>query len=492
VRRRANVPPGFVHGASRYDARVPDALERPAIRDADAAAAYLEGLINVERGTDVPTRRLGLDRIRSLLARIGDPQRSLSAVHIAGSKGKGSTALMLESILRAAGERVGTFTSPHLERWTERFRLDGCEVDGDALARAVSVLRPHVEALRARTADAPTFFDVTTAAAFWLFREAGVDRAVLEVGLGGRLDSTNVVDPAVACVTSIELEHTDRLGTTQAAIAREKAGILKRGRPVVTGALSAAATAVVEARAAEMRAPLSRLGCDFHVETRSAGEAGQVIALRDGPVCLEVPLPLLGAHQASNAALALACARRLEACAAPALAEAAARGLARVELPGRLEILGRRPWRIVDSAHTMASARALANALAGIASRRIQLVLSVSGGKDLTSILDALLPLATEVWVTRAEPARSLAPGEIAAAVRRTTSAVPVHAVPNPQAAIRAALARSEASDLLCVTGSVYLAGIARRVLRSADPRVSLPARDWFGRESATPPKASA
>jgi dihydrofolate synthase/folylpolyglutamate synthase len=457
-------------------------------RDLEAATDYLDGLINVERRPDVPQARLGLDSIRQLLARVGDPHRSLSVVHVAGSKGKGSTALMAEAILRALGERVGTFTSPHLERWTERFRIDGREVEGGALARAVSSLRPHVEALRAEGSSVPTFFDVTTAAALMLFREARVDRVVLEVGLGGRLDSTNVAEAAVACVTSIELEHTERLGDTLAAIAREKAGILKRGRPVVVGALAPDAARVVEARAAELRAPLARIGRDFEVETRCAGTDGLDLRLRDGPVALSVRLPVLGAHQAGNAALALACVRRLDAHQPDALAEAAARGLAAVVLPGRLETFGRRPFKLVDSSHTPASARALARALAGLPHRRVRFVLSVSGGKSLHEILNAWLPLASDVWVTRAEPVRSLAPAELAAAVRQASPRVDVRAVEDPQQAIRAALESLAPDDLLCVTGSVYLAGIARRVLRASSSEVAVPPRDWFGRESATRP----
>jgi dihydrofolate synthase/folylpolyglutamate synthase len=209
------------------------------------AEAWLEGLINLERSpAELRRARLSLAPVQSLLARIAEPQRGLHVLHIAGSKGKGSTALLSEALLRAAGLSTGTFTSPHLERWTERFRIDGREVPGDALGAAIGALRPHVDALRS-SSEPPSFFDVTTAAAFQLFAEARVDVAILEVGLGGRLDSTNVVTPAVSCITSIELEHTDKLGDTLAAIAGEKAGIAKRGVPLVTGALPAEAAEVV-------------------------------------------------------------------------------------------------------------------------------------------------------------------------------------------------------------------------------------------------------
>jgi dihydrofolate synthase/folylpolyglutamate synthase len=423
-------------------------------------------LIDVEKQPEVPYERLGLAPIRRLLERLGEPQRGLRVIHIAGSKGKGSTALFAEAICRAAGERVGTFTSPHLERWTERFRLDGREVAGDLLAAAVARLRPHVDALRAvDRASAPTFFDATTAAALLLFETARVDRVVLEVGLGGRLDSTNVVVPGVACVTSIELEHTEKLGDSLAAIAREKAGILKPGVPAVAGNLPPPARAALIERAREVGTEVAWLGRDFDVEVASAGPEGLALRLRDGPLDVAATLPVLGAHQAGNAALALACARRAGVAADTDLAIAAAQGLAMATLPGRIEVLGRSPWLLVDAAHTAVSARALAETLASIPRRRSHIVFSISAGKDMASILAAVLPQADAVTVTRAEPARSLAPEEIAAAVRAADPGLALRVVPNPHLAVRAAREGLASDDLLCATGSVYLAGIARRVL---------------------------
>src|SRR5215468_4841731 len=236
------------------------------------AEAWLDGLINLERVAGPQGLRLSLAPVTALLMRLGEPQRRLRVLHVAGSKGKGSTALLAEAVLRAAGLSTGTFTSPHLERWTERFRIDGREVEGDALAAALAPLRPHVDALRAGP-EPPSFFDVTSAAAFSLFADAAVDVAIVEVGLGGRLDSTNVVAPAVCCITSIELEHTDLLGDTLAAIAAEKAGILKPGVPAVCGDLPGEALVVVERRAAELGCTLARVGREIDVEVEVAGDA---------------------------------------------------------------------------------------------------------------------------------------------------------------------------------------------------------------------------
>jgi dihydrofolate synthase/folylpolyglutamate synthase len=417
------------------------------IRSVDEAATWLESLINLEKRPDPGPGRLSLDAIRRLVSRAGLPVADLAVVHVAGSKGKGSTALLAESILRAAGLRVGTFTSPHLECWTERFRIDGAAVPGDALASAVERLRPHVEALRADPEEpTPSFFDATTAAALLLFLDAGVERAVVEVGLGGRLDSTNVVRPTVSVVTTIELEHTDKLGSPDEA------------------------RAVLAERADALSCPVAWLGREFRVDVLEERPDGQRLRLRDGALDLDADLPVLGRHQADNAAIALAAVRRGSALPDAALAAAARSGLATASLPGRVEVLRREPLVLVDAAHTEASARALAAVLARPPRRRTHLVLSLSAGKDMAGVLAALLPEVGEVTATRAEPSRSLAPAAVAAAVRAAAPALPVRVVPNPHLALRAAAAALAPGECLLATGSVYLAGIARRVLRHGDP----------------------
>lgn len=437
----------------------------------EEAGAWLESLINFERRSDWPYARLGLDPIARLLQRLGDPHRGLSLIHVAGSKGKGSTALLIESLLTACGERVGTFTSPHLERWTERVRLGGGEIDDGRLVASLERVRPHVESMRAaRPENAPTFFDATTAAALLCFADAGVDRAILEVGLGGRLDSTNIVVPRVSCITSIELEHTDVLGTTLPEIASEKAGILKRGVPAVVGCLPEAARAVVAERAASLDSPVAWAGRDFDATVIEATPSGQRVRLRDGDWEQEVELPVLGEHQANNAGLALACARRAGGVSESVLAERIGPGFSATRLPGRIEVLGRKPLRIVDGAHTSASARALAAALRGLARGRTHLVLSVSAGKDLDEILAALLPLVDALTVTRADPVRSLAPAEVARVARAQCSDLEARCVPNPHLALRAALDGLDPEGCALATGSVYLAGIARRIWSEPDP----------------------
>ncbi|MHA7839278.1 MAG: bifunctional folylpolyglutamate synthase/dihydrofolate synthase, partial [bacterium] len=419
------------------------------IRTLGDAEAYLDGLINRERAPGYAYARLDLRPIRALLDRLRQPDEVLSVVHVAGSKGKGSTCLLAESILLELGESVGTFTSPHLESWVERFRVDGRPVEWPRLVHAVDRIRPHVEALRAGPrAVWPSFFDVTTAVAFLIFAESGVDHALIEVGLGGRLDSTNVVWPRVTCITSIELEHVDKLGPTEAAIAGEKAGILKPGIVAVLGPLRPEAEAVIRARAETVGAPTRAWGEAFEVlestleggregsvfryverrpgeqraEHRSGREAARPTERRpddaaEGPGAreldpeteagdfeVEVELAMSGAPARTNAALAIACVRALDAHPAETLAPAIRRALARARLPGRIERLDSDPAVLIDSAHTARSARALADALATLAPTGFDLLLSVSSDKDLGSLLEPLLPAARRVWTTCADP----------------------------------------------------------------------------------------
>ncbi|MEM7413271.1 MAG: Mur ligase family protein [Myxococcota bacterium] len=429
------------------------------------AASYLEGLINLEKERVPGPARLSLAPIEALLARLDRPDAGLSIFHVAGSKGKGSTALFAEAILLAAGCRVGTFTSPHLESWIERFRIDGVPVAEASLAAAVERVRPEVDALREAGGDSvPSFFDATTAVALLLFQEADVDHAILEVGLGGRLDSTNAVTPAVTAVTQIELEHTDRLGTTLAAIAGEKAGIWKPGVPALMGPLVPEAAAVTEERARAVGAPLFRVGEHIALAFETSA-TGATLTTGEGAFEVTLALPIAGDHQPANAALAVAAARRLlaDSHAPEAIAAAAREGLAGVGLPGRIETLAADPWIVVDSAHTEASARALARVLAERGDA-VDFVVSLSAGKDRDAILEAWLPLARSITFTRAEPIRALDPNELVAAVQARRSTLPVLAIDDAEEALRRTRAALPSGTTLCASGSVYLAGIARRL----------------------------
>lgn len=431
------------------------------------ASSYLDGLINRERSGVFAYERLDLRPIEALLDAIGRPHESLSVVHVAGSKGKGSTCLMVEAILGALGERVGTFTSPHLESWIERFRIGGREVDEASLVAAVRRVRPAVDALRDGPPETlPSFFDATTAIAFSLFAEANVDRAVVEVGLGGRLDSTNAVRPAVTCITSIELEHTDKLGRTEAAIAGEKAGILKPAVPAILGTLRAEAAEVIRGRAERVGAPVWARGELFDVYATASGPTTQRIRFESrgwGPI--EATLPFAGAAAVSNAGLAIACVRALGVHSESAVREAVQRGLSGALLPGRIEILANDPSVIIDAAHTERSAQVVADALKTLAPEGYDLLFSISSDKNVDAVLAALLPSARRVWLTRADAQRSVDPVRLAQKVRTARPELPVDIVLDPIAATHAARAALPQGRRLCAVGSVFLAGVARRAL---------------------------
>jgi len=445
------------------------------IESLEQATRYLEGLINRERSLDYRYERLDLKPILELLGGIDRPDQKLTVIHVAGSKGKGSTCLFVEAILQELGERVGVFTSPHLESWVERFRIGGEPVEARRLVAAVERVRPIVEVLRAGPLETrPSFFDVTTAVAFLLFAEASVDHAIIEVGLGGRLDSTNVVSPVVTCITSIELEHTDKLGDTEGEIAAEKAGILKPGVPAVVGALRTEASAVVLRRAAEIAAPTRILGRDFRFIPIEEGGGSRVVFERDGQQRFETSLAVRGDAARLNAALAVECVRMLDVHPETQVYEAAPRALATCSLPARIEVLANDPRVIVDAAHTAESARALAGALEELAPDGFDLLLSVSGDKNLDALLEALLPRSQCVWATRSEPTRSLPADELGLRVERKARAlglpITVQIDPDPESAARRARSALAPDRRLCAAGSVYLAGIARRVLGARRP----------------------
>ncbi len=379
---------------------------------------------------------LGLDRMRAALAALGDPQRALpAAVQIAGTNGKGSTAAMTESILRAAGLRTGLYTSPHLSRFTERIRIDGREVDGDWLAE----LDGQVAGLYVPL----TYFEVATALAFLAFAAARVDVAVLETGLGGRLDAVTTAEPVATAITSIGFDHTAYLGDTLTAIAGEKAGILKPGVPCFFGSLPPEADAEITRVARSVGAPLSRLGQDFP------------------PV--PGPLALPGIHQRGNAAIAVALARASASRLGRPLDEPTiADGLARVTWPGRLERLS--DDLLLDCAHNEEGARALAAALPGIASGRpIVLLTSIVNDKDPAAMFAALAPLATAVVTTRSPNTRAIPAPDLATIAARFHPNVT--ALDDPDAALLESRRRATPDGLVVACGSIFLIGYLRSQL---------------------------
>jgi dihydrofolate synthase / folylpolyglutamate synthase len=440
-----------------------------------AALEWLLARINYERALVAPynERQLKLDRMRTLLTRLGQPDAGMKLVHVAGSKGKGSTSAMIAAVLTAAGYRVGVFNSPHLERIEERFVVDGQPCAEAEFIDLVDRLRPIVAAMDAEAEaegdpqGGPTYFEVTTAMALVHFVERSVDAAVLEVGLGGRLDSTNVCLPVVSVITSISLDHTQQLGNTLSAIAGEKAGIIKPGVPVVCGVVDSEPQAVIADVAQEHGCRLIQAGREFHYRYH-AGQVDFEYAVAGQELCLEdLPLAMRGAHQAANAAVALATLAELRHQGWCISTGAMRNGLAQAKLMGRVELLVGEPNVVLDTAHNSASAQALAATLAEIApSGRRTLILSVSRDKDVPAIVRELVPHFDRVLTTqyrenpRAVPADELA--ELVRTERGKNTKPTIDVFPTPREAWHEACRGAGPSDLVCIAGSFYLAAELR------------------------------
>lgn len=459
---------------------------KPSNTGYENALQFLLDRIDYERVLTVPGsgHDFKLDRMRELLDRLGNPQDQLAIVHIAGTKGKGSTAAMLSAMLVAGGYRVGLFSSPHFERVEERFRMDGQPCSAVELVELVEAIRPTVAAMDRESIATgeigPTYFEITTAMALAHFVRCRADAVVLEVGLGGRLDSTNVCTPRVSVVTSISFDHTEQLGHTLAAIAREKAGIVKPGVPVVSGATSADARAVIAEVCRKQSAPLVELGVDFAFDYRPPLNLQQ----SDSPGLLDFrwlhPLPgehspsrltdmalnLPGRHQAANAAVALATLAMLRQAGWQIDESAARRGLAEFCWPGRAEVVQRQPAVVLDVAHNRASIDALLETLEeSFRSRRRHLIFAASKGKDLAGMLKPLLARFDSVALTRYRSNPRATPPEQLAELAHALTGRPYPVYAEVSAAWSAVRGAAGPDDLICVTGSFFLVAEIRRLL---------------------------
>jgi dihydrofolate synthase/folylpolyglutamate synthase len=440
---------------------------------------YLYGRLNYEQlGMPRGPGELRLRRLRRLLRKLGDPHLDLRIIHVAGTKGKGSTAAMLAAALTAAGVRTGLYCSPHLHRLEERFTIDGTAASASELVALVDIVREAVERLEMddRNLDhrGSTFFEITTAMGLLHFARRGVGAVVLEVGMGGRLDSTNVVHPVFSIITSISFDHTRQLGNTLAAIATEKAGVLKRGRPAVSGVIDTEARQSIRRVAHQRRALLHELGVDFWYESISPRPplyrptTGFVAARTWRTDWGRLSLPLLGPHQAHNAAVVLAgldCLADVH----PSLAVSrtdVVRGFAALRWPARVEVVAQNPWLVIDGAHNAASAAALAETLQTcFPSTRRTLIFGTTREKDLAGQLRALLPSFDVIIASQyVENPRAVAPETIAAAVFDLTGR-PARIAADPAEALELARQLTAPEDLICVTGSLFLAAETRAII---------------------------
>jgi dihydrofolate synthase/folylpolyglutamate synthase len=403
--------------------------------------------------------KLGLERVRRLADALGSPQKDYRVVLVAGTSGKGSTAAMIASVLRESGLKVGSFISPHLSNLTERIRIDGREISEERMGGLISKIEETIDEMKNDDGfEHPTFFEVVAAGAMLCFKEEKVDIAVLEVGLGGRLDATNITEPEVSVITNISLEHTRILGDTVTKIAGEKAGIIRSGKTLITAA-GGEALGVFERICQEKNCRIVRVGNEITVERESAGMDGQEFIARAGGKEYKLYTPLLGLHQLENAACAVGAAIALG-----MPEDAITRGIEKVEWPGRLEIVQGNPMVVLDCAKDADAARRLREAIQNdFKFDSMILVFGVSNDKNIENMIAELAPLARVVVATehkvmdRAMDADSVL--QIAAKYcEKCTVAYDV------KEAVRAALALAGPGDLVLVTGSIFTVGEAREM----------------------------
>jgi dihydrofolate synthase/folylpolyglutamate synthase len=438
-----------------------------------AALDYLRSFTDYEQRLHVVARAdFALDRFRRVLADLGDPQLGRTTVHVTGTKGKGGTVAFVDAALRAHGLRTLRYLSPHLERWNERVALDGADLDDAALDAAVATARPAFESARAR-AEAPTFFEALTAVAFVAAREAGVDADVLEVGVGGRLDATNVCVPAAVVLTSVDLDHVRLLGDTHDAIAFEKAGIVKPGAPVFVGwGPGEPGFGPVEEAVRRAGTRIVRPGAGLRCETLGLGAlADGRLGVRfrgdvDGVAFENVEVSGGGAHQAVNALLAAgAAAAALRSRGIKPDSEKIRRALAATALPARAEVFYGRPTVVLDGAHTPRSVKALAELVAAaFPGRRTVVVGGSTAERDPGPLFAPLRASARRAVFAPLQSPRTASPESAAKAWRELGGDAAV--APDGLGALATAFSAAEAGDVVVVAGSFYLAGELRPVLR--------------------------
>ncbi len=397
----------------------------------------------------------GLDNIRSILNAIGNPHEGLRFIHITGTNGKGSVAAMLSSILKDAGYKVGKYTSPHLIRFNERIVVNDKEISNSEVWEIGDYIKGHIEGQGIDKRF--SYFDFTTAMAFEYFYRKKVDIAVIEVGLGGRLDSTNVITPVLSIITNVEKDHVDYLGSSLEEIAKEKAGIIKKGIPVITGAQGIALN-VIKKKAMELATPLFRK--DYEFSFKKTKEQTLDFSYMDNKVYEDVFVNLKGDHQLFNASLAVCATLILKEKGLNIHRDAVYSGLARTEWPGRLEIIKGRPEIILDGAHNLHAVKALVTFMKDhYKNRKTILIFGIMADKDYESILKEIIPIANEVIFTKANTKRALSPYELA------NFADTCYITENVLDALKKSKNIVKDDDVILITGSLYIVGEAKKLI---------------------------
>ncbi|WP_066353103.1 glutamate ligase domain-containing protein [Fervidicola ferrireducens] len=415
--------------------------------------------------------RLGLEKIKKLLEILGNPQEGINIVHVAGTNGKGSTCSMIDSILRAAGYRVGLYTSPYLEVFNERIKVDGRNIPDDDIARLTEKVKSAVEEMEKNGWGAPTEFEAVTALGFLYFKEQKVDFLVLEVGMGGRFDATNVITPLVSAITPISYDHQQYLGSTLTEIAREKCGIIKPGRVTVTAPQNEEAMKVIEETCSKLNSPLVKVEKEAHYRLINWGVEGQTFDLKTSKREYDrLKIRLLGDHQLDNAATAVVAVEALQRYGIEIPLEAVRKGLEEARWPGRLEILKENPYVLIDGAHNIAGIQVLKEALLKyFPAKRIILVIGILSDKDYVDMLSEIIPIADSIITTRPDSPRALSAAELAESIKR----LPFEKIPeiyisdDIAEAVDVALNMAAPDDVVVFAGSLYLIGKVRSLLKN-------------------------
>jgi len=420
------------------------------------AEEYLNSFINYEQILGIPYahRGYGLRHMEELLSRMGNPQLAARTVHIAGTKGKGSVAAMIAQVLSGSGYKTGLYTSPHLHNLRERIRMDGSSIPEAEFAAAMAEIKPVIER-HDTTFSQLTYFEVLTVLAFAYFKKEQVDFQVLEVGLGGRLDATNVASPVVCIITPISLDHTEILGNSLVEIAREKAGIIKSGCWVVLSPQPEEAASIISDICREKEAKVVQVGKDITWHKIGGDLFHQSLVIEGRTSNYQVSIPLLGDFQLENTATAVAALETLASVGFAISAADIAQGLARVKWPGRFQILHQHPTVLVDGAHNVVSTqRLVSNIKAYFNYKRILLVFGASSDKDIPGMVNELVPLSPQVIVTRTSHSRAAPPSMLAAEF--TKRGIEPEIRETVAQAISRALSLADRTDLICVTGSLF------------------------------------
>lgn len=426
------------------------------------ALKYLESFINYEKVEGYNYKSsLKLERMKRFAALLGDPQKYTKSIHIAGTKGKGSTAAFVHSVLRSAGFKAGLYTSPHLVDFRERIRINEELVSEKDLSMILGNIRDAVES--SMNEDRPSFFEVYTMIAYIYFKQNRCDFAVYEVGLGGRLDATNLIDPVACAITPLSYEHTDKLGSTLKEIATEKCGIIKSGSICVSAPQDKEALKVIESICMERNARLILVGRDITFKELNISEDGEIFNL-SGTLgeYANIRIRLLGSHQVVNAATAIGVIEAMHSRGVDISNDAIMDGLELARWPGRLEIMARTPYVVVDGAQNGSSAEALAGSLKKIFKyKRLILILGVSRDKDLERILERLLPISDMIVFTKSRvTGRAMDPENIKIAAEKTGITAPqIKMTGNAEDAIKEALSAADKGDLILATGSLFIVG---------------------------------